>query len=99
MVSPFQADYMYSIQTNMWPRGARPRSSGSSRRFRWISARNRLLNVNEGGLVSQLLQFPAGVPMASLEDYLRKNGIRYVLMETNGGYGVPTLDRLQTMAS
>ncbi len=95
MVSPFQADYMYSIQTNM--------AAGATALvwvvtpFQMDFARNRLLNVNEGGLVSQLLQFPAGVPMASLEDYLRKNGIRYVLMETNG-YGVPTLDRLQTMA-
>jgi hypothetical protein len=95
MVSPFQTDYMSSIQTNM--------AAGATALvwvvtpFQMDFARNHLLTVNEGGLVNPLLQFPAGVAMAPFEDYLRKNGIRYVLIETNG-YGVPPLDRLQTMA-
>jgi hypothetical protein len=95
MVSPFQTDYMRSIQTNM--------AAGATALvwvvtpFQMDFARNHLLTVNEGGLVSPLLQFPAGAAMAPFEDYLRKNGIRYVLMETNG-YGVPPVDRLKIMA-
>ena len=51
--------------------------------FHMDFARNHLLTVSEGGLASPLLRFPAGLNLESLQEYLRKWNVRYVMIETD----------------
>jgi hypothetical protein len=95
VASPFQSEYVRSVQGRMEP---------GSTALVWIAtayqldfSRNRLLTVSEPGLANPLLKFPAGVEPGALAGYLRRNGVRYVLLETNG-YTAPRLDRLRVMA-
>ena len=83
MVSEEEITYTRTMQTRMEP------GAGA---LIWIVAplhlnfrRNRLFLVSESGLASPALHFPAGVSLDSLNDYLHKWGIRYVLIETTGG--------------
>jgi hypothetical protein len=83
MVSPEEIAYLQAIQTRMDP------GAGA---LVWIVApfhlnfrRNRLFLVSESGLTSPSLHFPAGVSLDALKEYLRRWGIRYVLIETKGG--------------
>ena len=83
MVSEEESTYTRAIQTRMEP------GAGA---LIWIVApfhlnfrRNRLLLASESGLTSPALHFPAGVSLESLNDYLHKWGIRYVVIETRGG--------------
>jgi len=46
-------------------------------------SRNHLFVVSQPGLISPALHFPAGADLESLETYLRKWGIRYVLIEAS----------------
>jgi hypothetical protein len=83
MVSQEEIAYARATQTRMEP------GAGA---LIWIVApfhldfrRHRLFLVSEGGLTRPALHFPAGVSLESLNDYLLKWGIRYVLIETRGG--------------
>ncbi len=83
MISEAEIAYTRAIQTRMEP------GAGA---LIWIVApfhlkfrRNHLFLVSESGLTSPALHFPAGVSLESLNDYLHKWGIRYVLIETKGG--------------
>jgi|KBSSwiStaDraftv2_1062776.scaffolds.fasta_scaffold32347_1 hypothetical protein len=51
--------------------------------FRLDFARNRLLTVAEVGLATPLLRFPAGLSLESLQEYLRKWNVRYIMVETD----------------
>jgi hypothetical protein len=64
--------------------------------FHFDFARNPLLTVSEPGLINPALRFPAGLAAADLERYLRRFGIRYVLVEAIG-YGVKEMDELEEM--
>ena len=94
MVSPFETEYIYSVQTNM-PAGAGA-LVWTVTPFQLDFSRNQVFSLSESGIINPALRFPAGADVESFEDYLRWHGIRYVLMETNG-YAVPKLDRLQRM--
>ncbi|MDB6016542.1 MAG: hypothetical protein JWR19_1031 [Pedosphaera sp.] len=94
MVSPFEAEYAGSIQTNT-PAGATI-LVWTVAQFQLDFSRNQLLSVSESGIINPALRFPAGADLKSFGNYLRANGVRYVLIETNG-YGVTKLDRLQRM--
>ncbi|MDB6123528.1 MAG: hypothetical protein JWQ71_2521 [Pedosphaera sp.] len=91
-VSPFEAEYYSSIQTNM--------AAGAGALvftvapFQMDFTRNRLLTASVTGIINPALHFPAGADLESFQQYLRGLGVRYVLMETNG-YGVPKLDYLE----
>ncbi len=48
--------------------------------FHFDFARNPLLTISEPGLINPALHFPVGLASADLERYLRRFGIRYVLI-------------------
>jgi hypothetical protein len=83
MLSEAEMSYTRALQTRMEP------GAGA---LIWTVAPfhlnfrgNRLFLVSESGLTSPALHFPAGVSLESLNEYLHKWGIRYVLIETRGG--------------
>jgi hypothetical protein len=55
--------------------------------FHFDFERNRLLTVTVPGISNPALRFPAGLPAEELEQYLRKFGVQFVVLETRG-YGV-----------
>ncbi|EEF59963.1 hypothetical protein [Pedosphaera parvula] len=85
-ISPFEAEYYSSIQTNMAP-GARALVFTVAP-FQMDFTRNELLTASITGIINPQLHFPAGADGESFQRYLRSMGVRYVLMETDG-YAVP----------
>src|SRR5260370_16472455 len=82
LVSPAEGNYQRSIQALMPPRTTALVWTVAP--FQLDYSRNRLLSLSTFGIINPALQFPAGVDLDSFEKYLRGNGIRFVLMETNG---------------
>jgi hypothetical protein len=66
--------------------------------FHFDFQRNRLLTTSVPGISSPTLRFPAGLPASALEQYLRKNGVQFVVLEKKG-YGVVELSDLAQMQS
>jgi len=93
MVSQPESLYIRMIQARMNP---------DATALAWIVApfhldfqRNRFLTASEPGLINPALHLPAGVAPAVLEDYLRRWGVRYVLVEV-AGPGIKDLAFLET---
>jgi hypothetical protein len=95
LVSRGEKDYQRSIQARM-PPGATA-LVWTLAPFQMDFSRNRLLTLSISGIINPALQFPAGAGLESFENYLRGNGVRFVLMETNG-FGVSKLDELRQLA-
>ena len=81
LMSRRDANYYRALQSLMTPRSTTLVWAVAG--FHMDFARNRLLTVSEGGLTSPLLRFPAGLNLESLEEYLRKWDVRYVMVETD----------------
>ena len=75
------ANYYLSLQARMAP--GTTALVWAVAPFHLDFARNHLLIVAEGGLTTPLLRFPAGLNLESLEEYLRKWNVRYVMVETD----------------
>src|SRR5256885_6413693 len=83
--------YMTSPNAMLYYRSVQSRMEADSTGLAWIVApfqldfrRNRIFSVSEPGLINPALHFPAGADLDSLRNYLRKWGIRYILIETSG---------------
>jgi hypothetical protein len=94
MLSADEAAYSASLQASLSPGSTALVWTVAP--FHFDFTRNHLLTVSEPGLINPALRFPVGMSPTDLEDYLRRNGVRYVLLE-KAGYGVKELDELETM--
>ena len=61
--------------------------------FHFDFERNQLLTMTAPAMTNPALHFPAGLAPGGLEQYLRNNRVRFVIMETNG-YGLVDLEDL-----
>jgi hypothetical protein len=79
-----------SLDQTVYFRSAQSRMEAGATALVWVVTpfhldfrRNRLLTVSQGGLVSPMLHFPAGADAQALENYLRRWGVRYVLIDAS----------------
>ncbi len=94
MLTSEAAWYHRRLQTNI-PSGATA-LVWTAAPFQFDFQRNRLLTLSVPGVSGPALRFPAGVPVGSLENYFRSNGIQFVILETNG-FGTVRLNTLARM--
>jgi len=83
--------YMVSRRAMLYYRSLQSGMEAGTNSLVWVVApfhldfsRNRIFTVTEPGLINPTLQFPAGADLNSLRSYLRKWGVRYILIETIG---------------
>ena len=94
LVSQDERNYQRSIQELM-PRGTTA-LVWTVAPFQLDYSRNHLLTLSTSGITNPALKFPAGADLDSFKNYLRDNGVRFVLMETNG-YAANKLAALQEL--
>ncbi|HEU0010121.1 MAG TPA: hypothetical protein VFT34_09935 [Verrucomicrobiae bacterium] len=85
MLGPERAAYHRALQTNL-PSHATA-FVWTVTPFHFDFERNRLLTVTVVGISNPALRFPAGLPAEELEQYLRRFGVQFVVLQTRG-YGV-----------